>query len=192
MKKFIALLTAGMLVSGTVLTASAADSPSAGAVMATAAPSYTAEGFTVAADAQAAADRGMSAAEYYNNAIISAPGVENAMPVGQGGKIIINGVATNLTATLSKVNRTVADSAKTQAAALGGTLLNVVKVDFPGANYKVATINFYLKNLAGGTKIAAKQYVNGAWIDVEVSEVREDHVVLNLKNSGAVVFVALP
>ncbi len=114
------------------------------------------------------------------------------MPVGQGGKIIINGVATNLTATLSKVNRTVADSAKTQAAALGGTLLNVVKVDFPGANYKVATINFYLKNLAGGTKIAAKQYVNGAWIDVEVSEVREDHVVLNLKNSGAVVFVALP
>ena len=182
MKKFIEVLCASVLLCATTVSAA---SPSAQAVLASA-------GFTNASDAQAAADRGMSAGEYYNNAVVSTPGVENAMPVGQGGKIIINGVATNLTATLSKVNKNTAYDAVNQATALGGTLLNVLSVKFPGANYNVATINFYLKGLAGNAKVAVKQYVNGAWIDVEVVEVREDHVVLNLTNSGAVAFVVLP
>ena len=39
----------------------------------------------------------MSAGEYYNNAIVATPGVPNAVPMGQGGKILINGVPTNLT-----------------------------------------------------------------------------------------------
>lgn len=182
MKKFIALLSASVLLCSATVSAA---SPSAQAVLASA-------GFSNASDAQAAADRGMSAGEYYNNAVVSTPGVENAMPVGQGGKIMINGVVTNLTATLAKVNKAVAADAVNQAAALGGTLLNVLSVKFPGANYNVATINFYLKGLAAGTKVAARQYVNGAWIDVEIVEIRADHVVLNLTNSGAVAFVAVP
>lgn len=182
MKKFIALLSASVLLCSVTVSAA---SPSAQAVLASA-------GFVNGSDAQAAADRGMSAAEYYNNTVVSTPGVENAMPVGQGGKIIINGVATNLTATLAKVNKTVAADAVNQASALGGTLLNVLSVHIPGANYNVATINFYLKGLADGAKVAARQYVNGAWIDVEIVEVRADHVVLNLTGSGAVAFVALP
>ena len=76
--------------------------------------------------------------------------------------------------------------------ALGGTLLNVVKVSFPGVNYHTATINFYLKGLANGAKVVVKQLVNGVWVDVEVVEVREDHVVLNLTSAGAVAFVQLP
>lgn len=182
MKRFIALLSAAMLFAS--MTVSAADSPSAGAIYA--------EGFASSTDYQAAAERGMSAAEYYNNTVVSTPGVEDAMPVGQGGKIMINGVATNLTATLSKVDKSGVESAKSQAAALKGTLLNVVKIGFPGANYNVATINFYLKGLNAGTKVVAKQYVNGAWIDVEVVEIRADHVVLNLTGSGVVAFVAVP
>ena len=114
------------------------------------------------------------------------------MPVGQGGKIVINGVVTNLTATLAKVDKTIAAGANAQAAALGGKLLNVVKISFPGANYNTATINFYLKGLADGAKVAVKQLVNGVWVDVEVVEVRADHVVLNLTNMGAVAFVQLP
>ena len=92
---------------------------------------------------------------------------------------------------MSKVNKSEAESAKSQAAALEGTLLNVIDISFPGANYKVATINFYLKGLNANTKVVVRQYVNGAWIDVEVVEIREDHVVLNLTNSGAVAFVAV-
>lgn len=180
MKKLIAFVTAAVLLCSTSVFA--AESPSAQAVLASA-------GFSSATDAQAAQSRGMSAGEYYNNAVTSAPGVSDAMPVGQGGKIMINGVATNLTATLSKVSSSVASSAKTQAGALGGTLLNVVKVEFPGANYNDATINFYVKGLAAETQVVAKQYVNGEWIDVEIVEIRADHVILNLKNAGAVAFV---
>lgn len=188
MKKFIALLSVAVLFSST--TVFAATSPSAKAVVATvqAAP----EGFSNTSDAQAAADRGLSAGEYYNNAVTSTPGVSNATPIAQGGKILINGVATNLTATLSKVNKTVAESAKSQAAAISGNLLNVIKVDFPGANYKQATINFYLKGFEAGKKVVAKQLVNGEWIDVEVVEVRADHVVLNLTNAGPVAFFEMP
>ena len=182
MKKFIAVLGASVFLCSA--TASEA-SPSAQAVLASA-------GFTNASDAQAAANRGMSSGEYYNNVVVHTPGVENAMPVGQGGKIMINGVVTNLTATLAKVNKAVAADAVNQASALGGTLLNVLSINLPGANYNVATVNFYLKGLAGGAKVAVKQFVNGVWVDVEVVEVRADHVVLNLKSSGAVAFVALP
>lgn len=182
MKKFLAALSASVLLCATTVSAA---SPSAQAILASA-------GFANTVDAQAAADRGMTAGEYYNNAITHTPGVTNAMPVGQGGKIIINGVATNLTATLSKVNKNVASDAVNQASALGGTLLNVLSVNFPGANYNVATINFYLKGLADNAKVAVKQYVNGVWVDVEVVEVRADHVVLNLTNSGVIAFVALP
>lgn len=189
MKKFIALLTAATLFAS--MTVSAAPSPSAAAISASG-TSASSEGFRNTSDESAAAARGMSAGEYYNNAIVSTPGVANAMPVGQGGKIIINGVATNLTATLAKVDKATAEGAKAQAGALGGTLLNVVKVGFPGANYNTATINFYLKGLANGAKVAVKQLVNGVWVDVEVVEVRADHVVLNLVNSGAVAFVQLP
>jgi len=189
MKKFIALLTASMLFAS--MTVSASESVTARAVVASA-PSYTEDGFNNSSDQQAAEDRGMSAGEYYNNVVVSTPGVTNAMPVGQGGKILVNGVPTNMTAILSKVAKATADAANAQAATLGGTLLNVVKVDFPGANYNVATINFYVKGLADGAKVAARQLVAGVWTDVEVVEARADHVVLNLKNAGPVAFVALP
>lgn len=201
MKKFIALLCATTLLAA--MPVLAAPSPDAGSVSGNSAPvaapaaqasasTAVVAGFAKSLDAQFAAARGMSAVEYYNNTVVSTPGVENAMPVGQGGKIVVNGVATNLTATLSKVTSAVATDAKAQAATLGGTLLNVLKVDFPGANYNVATINFYLKGLEAGTNVVVKQFVDGAWINVEIVEVRADHVVLNLTNSGAVAFVVLP
>lgn len=183
MKKFIALLSVTTLLCSS--TAYAATSPSAEAVLGSA-------GFDNSSDAQAAADRGMSSGEYYNNAVVETEGVTDAVPVGQGGKIMINGVATNLTATLSKVTKDIVSEAVGQAEALGGTVLNVLKVDFPGANYNVATIDFFLKGLEEGKNIVVRQYVDGEWIEVEVLEVREGHVVLNLTNSGAIVFVELP
>ena len=187
MKKWIAVLSAATLFAS--MTVSAAPSPSAAAVSASGASS---EGSRNTADQEAASTRGMTAGEYYNNAIVSTPGVANAMPVGQGGKIIINGVATNLTATLAKVDKRTAAGANAQAAALGGTLLNVINISFPGANYNTATINFYLKGLLGDSKVVVKQLVNGVWVDVEVVEIRADHVVLNLTGKGAVAFVQIP
>lgn len=142
------------------------------------------EGFADMVDMQIAAAKNMSAGEYYNNAVVVAPGIEEATPVAQGGGIIINGVATNVMATISKVDVAFVDSVR---ASVEGTVLNVVDVRFPAVE---ATINFYMPGVTADGNIVAVQYVDGAWVDVEVAEVRADHVVLNLKQNGKVAFLA--
>lgn len=143
------------------------------------------EGFADVGDMYRAAEKGMSAGEYYNNVVTSTPGIENAITVGQGGNLIVNGVETNMSATISKVtNRAYVDSVRVDQE---GTLLNVVDVKYPAVE---ATINFYTPGITGETQIAALQYNAGVWVDVEVVEVREDHVVLNMKGNGVVAFLA--
>ena len=72
MKKFMALFATSVLFAS--MTVSAAGSPSAAVVASTAPAAYVSEGFADAGAAQAAAARGMSAGEYYNNAIVATPG----------------------------------------------------------------------------------------------------------------------
>ncbi len=144
------------------------------------------EGFLDSADVYRAAEKNMSAGEYYNNVVISTPGIENAVTVGQGGNIVVNGVVTNMTAMISKVtNRAYVDSVRISQPE--GRLLNVVEVSYPGFD---ATINFYMPSVTAEMDVVALQYSEGAWVDVDVAEVREDHVVLNMKKSGIVAFVA--
>ena len=140
-------------------------------------------GFANVVAMQNAAAKNMTAGEYYNNAVVETPGIEEATPVAQGGGIIINGVVTNAMATISKVDKAFVDSV---SASVEGTVLNVVDVQFPALE---ATINFYMPGVTAADSITAVQYVNGAWIEVEVVEVRADHVVLNLKQNGKVAFL---
>lgn len=142
-----------------------------------------AEGFTDAAQLQYAQALGKSAGEYYNNAVVKTQGLEDAVPVAQGGNLVINGKVTNATASVSKVTVAFVDSAD---AATDGTVLNVVDVQFPSLE---ATINFYMPGVTDGAAVTAIQYVNGTWVDVDVAEVRADHVVLNLKRNGVVAFI---
>ncbi len=192
MRKLIAFIcVASLLISVPVL---AADSPSAKAVVSSAAEPdpYVEAGFSSVSDSEQAASRGLSAGEYYNNAVSSVSGLENVLPVGQGGKILINGVTTNLVATLAKVNNNTVTDAKSQAETLGGTLFNVMNVSLPRANFITATINFYVNGLVGDEKVVVKQLIDGVWVDVEIVEVRQDHVVLNLTQSGPIAFIQLP
>lgn len=142
------------------------------------------EGFADIAELQIATEKHMSAGEYYNNAVTETFGIEEATPVAQGGNLVVDGVVTNMTATISKVDVAFVDSVR---AAQEGTVLNVVDVRFPA---KAATINFYMPGVAADANIVALQYVDGAWVEVEVAEVRGDHVVLNLKQNGIVAFIA--
>lgn len=143
------------------------------------------EGFTDVGDMFRAAEKGMSAGEFYNNAVVSTPGIENAMTVGQGGNLVVNGKVTNMSATISKVtNRAYVDSVRIEQE---GTVLNVVDVSYPAVE---ATINFYTPGITDGMEIVALQYNAGTWVNVEVAEVRADHVVLNMKGNGVVAFIA--
>lgn len=142
------------------------------------------EGFENAAQMQYAQAANKSAGEYYNNAVLETQGVEEATPVAQGGNLVVDGKVTNMTASVSKVPVAFVDSVR---ASQEGVVLNVVNIQFPATE---ATINFYMPGVADGANIAAVQYVDGAWVDVEVKEVRADHVVLDLKSNGIVAFLA--
>ncbi len=142
------------------------------------------QGFENGAQMQDAKAGNKSAGEYYNNAVVTAEGIENAVPVAQGGKLIVDGKVTNMTATISKVPAVYVDSVKAVA---DGTLLNVVDVEFPAT---AATITFYMPGVKEGDAITAVQYVDGTWVDVEVVEVRTDHTVLNLRGNGVVAFIS--
>lgn len=143
------------------------------------------EGFADVGDMYRAAEKGMSAGEFYNNVVVSTPGIENAITVGQGGNLVVNGKVTNMSATISKVtNRAYVDSVRVEQE---GTVLNIVDVSYPAVE---ATINFYTPGITDGMEIVALQYNAGTWVNVEVAEVRADHVVLNMKGNGIVAFIA--
>lgn len=195
MRKFIALFSAAMLLV-TPLTVSAAcggsASPSAKAVVAasTAAPAASAASSSESTSPveAAAAEVNMSVGEYNNNAVVSTPGLSAAdtLPVGQGGKVIVNGVATNMTVILRKVDAATVKSAK---AAVEGTIVNIVNAKLPVAKGNTVTVNFYVKGLAGTENMTAYQLIDGVWTQITIKELRLDHIVLDLTQSGPVMFV---
>ena len=182
MKKLIALVSAAAVLV-MPMAVCAAPSPSAGAVVA--ASTQSAQNSAVET---AAAEVSMSVGEYTNNAIVSTPGLSttDTLPVGQGGKIIVNGVATNMTVILRKVDAATVKAAKTAAT---GKILNLVNAKLPVAKGNTVTVNFYVKGLAGTENVTVLQLVNGEWVPVPVKEIRLDHIVLDLTQSGPVMFV---
>ena len=179
MKKLIALISAAAVLV-MPMAVCAAPSPSAGAVVAASTQATAVE--------TAAAEVSMSVGEYTNNAIVSTPGLSSTdtLPVGQGGKIIVNGVATNMTVILRKVDAATVKSAK---AATTGKIINLVNAKLPVAKGNTVTVNFYVKGLAGTENVTVLQLVNGEWVPVTVKEIRLDHIVLDLTQSGPVMFV---
>lgn len=195
MKRMLALTLAGvMALSMPVL---AASSPSADSYSTAASPSV-AEVPAVTASAvpqsiaKAAADENKTVGEYMNNAVTEVPGLDEVVPLGQGGHVIINGVPSNQTFSVLKPTRDNVDSAKTHAAALGGKVLNVAQIKASISNFNTATVNFYLKGIKTGQNIKVYQLVDGQWIELTVTEIRDDHLVVNMTSLGTLAFIEVP
>ncbi|MDE5932264.1 MAG: hypothetical protein K2H40_07265 [Lachnospiraceae bacterium] len=141
----------------------------------------------------AAAEENKSIGEYMNNAVVAAPGLDRAVPVSQGGNVIINGEPSNQTFSVLKVLSGHTDSAKAQAASLGGTVLNVARID-ASVYFDTATVNFYMPGVTAGQNIQVYQYdyTNGQWTGVAVAEIREDHVVVDMTSLGVLAFIEVP
>lgn len=208
-KKIFALtLAASLLVT---LPVQAATSPTASAVASQAVTASEAPAKTVTAPAApaqavtapvsgieaaiqaAAAEEGKTVGEYVNNAVTSVPGLpaSEVTPLGQGGHVIINGAPSNQTFAVLKPVLAEVTSAKTQAAALGGKVLNVAKIK-ASVGFKTATVNFYTKGVKAGQNIKVYQFINGVWTELEVTEIREDHVVVNMTSLGTLAFIEVP
>lgn len=131
--------------------------------------------------------------EYMNNAVTGIWAMDEVVPVAQGGKVVVDGVESNMTFSVLKPELSRVYSAKDFAATLGGSVLNVVKVGVP-ANLKWATanVNFYTPGIVAGQNVKVYAFDNDAWTECNVTEVREDHVVVDLTSEGIIAFIEVP
>lgn len=206
MKKFVAFALAGAMVLSMPVMAANTASPSADDVASSSSsstketasvsvetPAPAVEASSVpAAIAAAAAEEGKTVGEYMNNAVTSLPGLTDVAPLGQGGHVIINGVPSNQVFSVLKPAAAYVSSAKTLASSLGGRVLNVAQIKASVSGFNTATVNFYLKGTKAGQNVKVYQYVNGQWIALTVTEVRADHVVVDMKSLGTLAFIEVP
>jgi len=131
--------------------------------------------------------------EYTNNAVVDVPVLTQVTPLGQGGHVIINGAPSNVVFFLTKPSAAVVASAKSQAAALGGKVLNVVGTTSQVVGkFGTAQVNFYAKGVKAGQLIKVYQMANGQWVELTVAEIREDHVVVNMTSHVTLAFIEVP
>lgn len=157
------------------------------------APAPAVEASSVPADiAEAAAAEGKTVGEYMNNAVVTVPGLDYVVPVGQGGHVIINGAASNQVFAVLKPTLTSVHSAKMFAASLGGKVLNVVRINASVKGFRTARVNFYMNGVTAGQNIKVFQFSNGQWLEVDVAEIREDHVVVDMTSLGTLAFIEMP
>lgn len=191
MKKVIALALAGAMLCA--LPVCAATSPTAAVVATTVSASSSEDASAPAAVREAAVAQGKSVGEYVNNAVVEVPGLSEVIPMGQGGHVIINGAPSNVIFFLLKPSAANVALAKSQAAALGGKVLNVVTTTSQVVGkFSTAQVNFYAKGVKAGQLIKVYQLVNGEWVELTVAEIREDHVVVNMTSHGTLAFIEVP
>ena len=129
-------------------------------------------------------------AEYMNNAVTGTWLLEDAITIGQGGDVIVDGQMTNLTFSVLKAGADHSGAAQKFANTMGGKVLNVVTVRGPATlKYSVANVNFYTPGIVSGQNIKVYTYTNGSWVENTVTEVREDHVVVDMTANGVLAFI---
>ncbi len=195
MKKTLALTLAGvMAVSMPVM---AATSPTANSYSTAPSSSGAAVSAVTASSvphsvAKAAADENKTVGEYMNNAVTEISGLDSVLPLGQGGHVIINGVPSNQTFSVMKPTAENVNLAKAQAEALGGTVLNVARINASVTGFNTATVNFYLQGIKAGQNIKVYQMVNGQWVELTITEIRDDHIVVDMTSLGTLAFIEVP
>ena len=71
---------------------------------------------------------------------------------------------------------------------MGGSVLNVVNIQ-ANVSFGTASVNFYMPGVKTGENIQVYQYANGQWNSVKVSEIRDDHVVVDMTSLGVLAFI---
>ncbi|MCM1175486.1 MAG: hypothetical protein NC341_10605 [Blautia sp.] len=209
MKRFLALMAAGIAVLGTCMVVSAApdsDSVSGNSISENSVASADSgddgdydtgsEAFAleiaatgVSSDVYFAAEgEGKTIGEYISNSVVEVPGLDEVTPVGQGGKIVLDGKASNVNFAVQKPLPAHVTAAKAQAASLGGSVLNVVNIQ-ANVSFGKASVNFYMPGVKAGQKIQVYQYVKGQWASVDVAEIRDDHVTVDMTSLGVFAFI---
>ncbi len=107
-------------------------------------------------------------------------------------KIEINGAKSNATFMVAAPDGGTVSSAKELAASLGGSLINTVTTSSPGVNFATAKVNFFVDGVVDNDNIAVYQLQNGKWVQLSVSEIRKEHVFVNMTRHGVLAFIRVP
>lgn len=127
-----------------------------------------------------------------NNTVSFVPGLDCPLTVGQGGKLIINCVKTRAVLSLFETTSGAVSSAKVLAAQVGGTLKSVVDSKAPGVRFSKAQVNFYTPGVQAGDIYKIYQMgANGTWQEIQVDEVRQDHIVATIYKAGTLAFIKM-
>lgn len=131
--------------------------------------------------------------EYLANAVTGIWGMDSVIPVAQGGNVILDGKETNVTFPVLKPELSRVYSAKDYAAALGGAVLNVVKID-THVSFDIANVNFYMPGITGEENIHVYTYSDSTntWTELTITEKRADHIVVNMTGTGVLAFIVTP
>ncbi len=129
--------------------------------------------------------------EYIANAITGIWAMDEVVPVAQGGEVTLDGNKSNVTFCLQKPELARVYSAKDFAPTIGGKLLNVVKID-THVGFGTANVNFYVPGVTAGQNVKVYQYTDAGWVALNVTEVREDHVVADMTSCGVFAFIEVP
>lgn len=131
--------------------------------------------------------------EYMANAVMGIWAMDKVTPVAQGGNVILDGQATNVTFPVQKPELSRVYSAKDYAASLGGNVLNVVKIE-THVGFDVANVNFYMPGITGQENIHVYTYneSTNTWSELTVTEKRADHVAVNMTGTGVLAFIVTP
>lgn len=131
--------------------------------------------------------------EYMANAVTGIWAMDQVIPVAQGGNVILDGQQTNVTFPVQKPELSRVYSAKDYAVSLGGNVLNVVKIE-THISFGVANVNFYMPGITGAENIHVYAYSEStnAWSELNVTEKRTDHVVVDMTGTGVLAFILTP
>ncbi len=141
---------------------------------------------------QAIADAyGMTYAEVANNAVTQPAEIpkDDVYAVAQKDKILINGIASTQKVIIRKINKKKAAYKAAKTNLYGGKLINYFDVFLPAEDGNTVTVNFLVPRIKGGEALSVQQFVDGAWVNIAISEIRKDHVVVDLTRSGSIRFL---
>ena len=141
---------------------------------------------------QAVADAyGMTYAEVANNAVAQPEEIpkDDVYAVAQKDKILINGISSTQKVVIRKINKKKAAYKAAKNDLYGGKLVNYFDVFLPTEDGNTVTVNFLVPRIKGGEALTVQQFVDGAWTSIAISEIRKDHVVLDLTRSGSIRFL---
>jgi len=126
------------------------------------------------------------------NTISKAPGLDNVIPVGQGGKLVIGGVKTRATFVMRETNSGTVSSAKTLAAQIGGSVKNVVETYARGVRFSTCQVDFKVYGCKNGDVYRVFQLMSdGTWKEVQVDDIHEGHVVCTVNKAGTFAFIKM-